>query len=94
MPNNFSLNTREKWGADLALRTYTTRLLGSDEAWCFTAAATRPSRELYRNVFGQDTPALFMKASGFNLATIEPEGHTPLDLEYLEAAVRPSRAFR
>jgi len=74
----------ERWGADLALRTYTTRLLGSEEALVLHGGGNTSVKGAYRNVFGHDTPALFMKASGFNLATIEPEGHTPLDLEYLK----------
>jgi hypothetical protein len=73
-----------QWGADLALRTYTTRLLGSEEALVLHGGGNTSLKGTHRNVFGQETPALFMKASGFNLATIEPEGHTPLDLEYLK----------
>jgi len=73
-----------QWGADLALRTYTTRLLGSEEALVLHGGGNTSLKGTHRNVFGQDTPALFMKASGFNLGTIEPEGHTPLDLEYLK----------
>ena len=72
-----------KWGADLALRTYTTRLLGSEEALVLHGGGNTSLKGTYRNIFGQETPALLMKASGFNLGTIEPEGHTPLDLEYL-----------
>jgi rhamnose utilization protein RhaD (predicted bifunctional aldolase and dehydrogenase)/NAD(P)-dependent dehydrogenase (short-subunit alcohol dehydrogenase family) len=73
-----------QWGADLALRTYTTRLLGSDEALVLHGGGNTSLKGTHRNVFGQETPALFVKASGFNLATIEPEGHTPIDLEYLK----------
>ena len=73
-----------QWGADLALRTYTTRLLGSDAALVLHGGGNTSLKGTLRNVFGQATPALFMKASGYNLATIEPEGHTPLDLEYLK----------
>jgi rhamnose utilization protein RhaD (predicted bifunctional aldolase and dehydrogenase)/NAD(P)-dependent dehydrogenase (short-subunit alcohol dehydrogenase family) len=73
-----------QWGADLALRTYTTRLLGSDEALVLHGGGNTSLKGSHRNVFGQETPALFMKASGFNLGTIEPEGHTALDLEYLK----------
>jgi rhamnose utilization protein RhaD (predicted bifunctional aldolase and dehydrogenase) len=73
-----------QWGADLALRTYTTRLLGSEEALVLHGGGNTSLKGTYRNVFGQETPALFMKASGFNLGTIEPEGHMPLDLEYLK----------
>jgi len=74
----------EKWGADLALRTYTTRLLGAESALVLHGGGNTSVKGTHRNVFGQDTPALFMKASGFNLATIEPGGHTALDLEYLK----------
>ncbi len=74
----------EQWGEDLALRTYTSRLLGSEEALVLHGGGNTSLKGTRRDIFGHDTPALFMKASGFNLATIEPEGHTPLDLEYLK----------
>jgi len=73
-----------QWGADLALRTYTTRLLGSENSLVLHGGGNTSLKGTYPNVFGQKTPALFMKASGFNLGTIEPEGHTPMDLEYLK----------
>ena len=73
-----------QWGADLALRTYTTRLLGSESSLVLHGGGNTSLKGTYPNVFGQNTPALFMKASGFNLGTIEPEGHTPMDLEYLK----------
>jgi rhamnose utilization protein RhaD (predicted bifunctional aldolase and dehydrogenase)/NAD(P)-dependent dehydrogenase (short-subunit alcohol dehydrogenase family) len=77
-----------RWGDDLALRTYTTRLLGSDAALVLHGGGNTSVKGTYRNIFGQDTPALFMKASGFNMAKIEPQGHTPLDLEYLRRLCR------
>ena len=73
----------ERYGADLAVRTYTTRLLGSESALVLHGGGNTSLKGTYRNVFGQDVPTLFMKASGFNLGTIEPEGHTPMDLRYL-----------
>ena len=73
----------EKWGADLALRTYTTRLLGKEPGLVLHGGGNTSMKGTHRNVFGQQTPALFMKASGFNLGTIAPEGFTPLDLEHL-----------
>jgi rhamnose utilization protein RhaD (predicted bifunctional aldolase and dehydrogenase)/NAD(P)-dependent dehydrogenase (short-subunit alcohol dehydrogenase family) len=73
----------EKYGADLALRTYATRLLGSEESLVLHGGGNTSVKGIFRNVVGENVPALYMKASGFNLATIEPEGHTPLDLEYL-----------
>jgi rhamnose utilization protein RhaD (predicted bifunctional aldolase and dehydrogenase)/NAD(P)-dependent dehydrogenase (short-subunit alcohol dehydrogenase family) len=73
-----------QWGSELALRTYTTRLLGSEDALVLHGGGNTSVKGTHRNVFGQEIPALFMKASGFNLRTIQPEGHTPLDLEYLK----------
>jgi rhamnose utilization protein RhaD (predicted bifunctional aldolase and dehydrogenase)/NAD(P)-dependent dehydrogenase (short-subunit alcohol dehydrogenase family) len=72
-----------QWGAELALRTYTTRLLGGEEALVLHGGGNTSLKGAFRNVFGQQTPALFIKASGFNLGTITPEGFTPLDLDHL-----------
>jgi rhamnose utilization protein RhaD (predicted bifunctional aldolase and dehydrogenase)/NAD(P)-dependent dehydrogenase (short-subunit alcohol dehydrogenase family) len=72
-----------QWGADLALRVYTTRLLGSEDALVLHGGGNTSVKGRHRDVFGKDIPALFMKASGFNLGTIEPEGFTPLDLDHL-----------
>jgi rhamnose utilization protein RhaD (predicted bifunctional aldolase and dehydrogenase)/NAD(P)-dependent dehydrogenase (short-subunit alcohol dehydrogenase family) len=39
----------------------------------------------HTNVLGQALPALFVKASGHDMATIEPEGHSGVNLAYLKA---------
>jgi rhamnose utilization protein RhaD (predicted bifunctional aldolase and dehydrogenase)/NAD(P)-dependent dehydrogenase (short-subunit alcohol dehydrogenase family) len=36
------------------------------------------------NVLGEQVPALYVKASGYNLADIEPQGHSAVDLEFLK----------
>ena len=36
------------------------------------------------NVLGEQVPALYMKASGYNLLDIEPQGHSAVDLEFLK----------
>jgi rhamnose utilization protein RhaD (predicted bifunctional aldolase and dehydrogenase)/NAD(P)-dependent dehydrogenase (short-subunit alcohol dehydrogenase family) len=73
-----------QWGEDLALRTYTSRLLGSDGGLVLHGGGNTSVKGMHRNIFGQEVPALFIKASGLNMATIEPEGHIPLDLDYLK----------
>jgi rhamnose utilization protein RhaD (predicted bifunctional aldolase and dehydrogenase)/NAD(P)-dependent dehydrogenase (short-subunit alcohol dehydrogenase family) len=73
----------KNYGEELALRTYTTRLLGCEPALVLHGGGNTSLKAGYRNALGEETPALFMKASGFDMATIEPEGHTPLDLAYL-----------
>lgn len=82
--DQFKSQYAEQWGADLALRTYSARLIGSEDALVLHGGGNTSVKGTYRNVLGEEVPTLFMKASGFNLATIEPEGHTPLDLGYLK----------
>jgi len=72
-----------QWGEDLALRTYSTRLLGSEEALVLHGGGNTSVKGSQRNIYGQEVPALFMKASGSNMAGIAPEGFPPLDLEGL-----------
>jgi len=73
-----------KWGEDLALRTYTSRLLGSEPTLVLHGGGNTSVKATRRNVLGESIEALFVKASGQNLATIEPEGHSCVRLEYLK----------
>jgi rhamnose utilization protein RhaD (predicted bifunctional aldolase and dehydrogenase)/NAD(P)-dependent dehydrogenase (short-subunit alcohol dehydrogenase family) len=71
------------WGADLALRTYSSRLLGADPSLVLHGGGNTSVKSTVKTVFGGPVPAIFVKASGFDMATIGPEGHPPLDLSYL-----------
>ncbi|MFB3920345.1 MAG: bifunctional aldolase/short-chain dehydrogenase [Terriglobia bacterium] len=73
-----------QWGEDLALRTYSARLLGADEELVLHGGGNTSVKGTHTNLFGEEIPAIFVKASGFNMATIEPEGFPGLDLEYLK----------
>ncbi|MEK6630051.1 MAG: class II aldolase/adducin family protein, partial [Acidobacteriota bacterium] len=70
-------------GEALALRTYTSRLLGSEPALVLHGGGNASVKATWRTVLGEQVPAIFVKASGFDMATIEPEGHPALDLSYL-----------
>lgn len=72
-----------EWGEPLALRTYASRLLGQDEALVLHGGGNSSVKTTWRSILGEDIPAIFVKASGANLATIEPDGHPGLDLGYL-----------
>jgi rhamnose utilization protein RhaD (predicted bifunctional aldolase and dehydrogenase)/NAD(P)-dependent dehydrogenase (short-subunit alcohol dehydrogenase family) len=74
----------ELHGEDLALRTYTSRLLGSDAGLVLHGGGNTSLKGTVRTVLGEDVPALFIKASGHDLATIDPAGHVPVDLAYIE----------
>jgi len=72
-----------EWGEPLALRTYTARLLGSEPTLVLHGGGNSSVKALWTDVFGEDIRALFVKASGADMATIGPEGHVGLELEYL-----------
>ena len=74
----------ETWGEDLALRTYTSRLLGSDPALVLHGGGNSSVKGVHTSLLGEKLPAIHVKASGFDMATIEPEGHPGLDLTYLK----------
>ena len=71
------------WGEDLALRTYSSRLLGQETALVLHGGGNTSVKATHRNILGEDLDGLFVKASGHDLANIEPEGHSGLDLEPL-----------
>jgi rhamnose utilization protein RhaD (predicted bifunctional aldolase and dehydrogenase) len=76
-----------RWGAsageELALRVYTSRLLGADPALVLHGGGNTSLKGTMETVLGEALPALFVKASGHDLAAIEPDGLPALDLAYL-----------
>lgn len=70
-------------GEMLALRTYASRLLGADPALVLHGGGNTSLKAERRSALGELVPAIFVKASGFDMATIEPEGHPALDLTWL-----------
>ena len=69
----------------LEQRVYTSRLLGSDPALVLRGGGNTSVKVRSRNVLGVDEDILFVKASGFDLATIDVDGFTPMRLEHLRA---------
>lgn len=72
-----------QWGADLALRTYASRLLGAEEALVLHGGGNTSVKGTCTNILGEQIPAIYVKASGHDMAGIEPAGHPGLDLAYL-----------
>lgn len=72
-----------EWGEPLALRTYASRLLGAEASLVLHGGGNSSVKASWKNVLAEDVSAIFVKASGVDLATIGPEGHPGLDLEYL-----------
>jgi rhamnose utilization protein RhaD (predicted bifunctional aldolase and dehydrogenase)/NAD(P)-dependent dehydrogenase (short-subunit alcohol dehydrogenase family) len=72
-----------KWGEPLALRTYTSRLLGEEPDLVLHGGGNSSVKTVWTDILGNERPVIFVKASGVDMATIEPEDHPGLDLEYL-----------
>ena len=70
---------------DLALRTYTARLLGSDPQLVLHGGGNTSVKTSCIGLFGDHIPVLCVKGSGWDLSTIEPAGHPAVRLENLQA---------
>lgn len=79
----FIANYAGRWGQDLALRTYASRLLGAEEALVLHGGGNTSVKGTYTNILGERIPAIYVKASGHDMAAIEPAGHPGLDLAHL-----------
>jgi rhamnose utilization protein RhaD (predicted bifunctional aldolase and dehydrogenase)/NAD(P)-dependent dehydrogenase (short-subunit alcohol dehydrogenase family) len=72
-----------EWGEPLALRTYSARLLGAEPGLVLHGGGNCSVKSAWTNVLGEDVDAIFVKASGGDMAVLEPEGLPGLDLGYL-----------
>ncbi len=68
---------------DLALRTYSARLLGSDPELVLHGGGNTSVKSNFLDLFGNMKKVLHVKGSGWDLETIEPEGHPAVKLEPL-----------
>lgn len=73
----------EKLITDLDLRVYTTQLLGQDPSLVLHGGGNTSVKSTVQNLFGDEEDILFVKGSGWDLATIEPEGFAPVKMETL-----------
>ncbi len=59
---------------DLALRTYTTRLLGSEPRLVIHGGGNTSVKTVMTDLAGEETGVLCVKGSGWDMGTIEPAG--------------------
>jgi len=77
------LKYAEQRGEDLALRVYLAVLIGAEPDLVLHGGGNASVKTTRRNIFGELMPAIYVKASGRDMAQIEPDGFIPLDLEHL-----------
>src|SRR5882672_10200666 len=81
----------KQFKGDLGLRVYTSRLLGRDKSLVLHGGGNTSVKVLEKNVFGEEEAILYVKGSGWDLETIEPEGFSPVRLAHvLRLAELPS----
>jgi rhamnose utilization protein RhaD (predicted bifunctional aldolase and dehydrogenase) len=71
------------YSGDLAQRVYTSRLLGRDPALVLHGGGNTSVKIRETNIFGEDEELLYVKGSGWDLATIEAAGFAPVRMSHL-----------
>ncbi|MDG2304697.1 MAG: bifunctional aldolase/short-chain dehydrogenase [Candidatus Binatia bacterium] len=74
-----------QWGEPLALRVYTSRLIGQDPDLVMHGGGNTSVKIVKETVLGEKVDALCVKGSGWDLDSIEPPGLPALALEPLRA---------
>jgi rhamnose utilization protein RhaD (predicted bifunctional aldolase and dehydrogenase)/NAD(P)-dependent dehydrogenase (short-subunit alcohol dehydrogenase family) len=74
----------QKWGRDLALGLYAASLIGAEEKLVLHGGGNSSVKTVHTNRLGEPIEAVYVKASGYNMAHLEPNGYTGLDLNYLK----------
>jgi len=67
--------------SDLALRVYTSRLLGKDKSLVLHGGGNTSVKVKVKNILGKDEEILYVKGSGWDLETIEEAGFSPVRLD-------------
>jgi rhamnulose-1-phosphate aldolase/alcohol dehydrogenase len=73
----------ERWGEPLALRVYTSRLIGCEADLVMHGGGNTSVKTWQQTLVGDRVEALCVKGSGWDLDSIEPPGLPALDLAYL-----------
>jgi len=76
---------------DLALRVYTSHLIGADAELVLHGGGNTSVKVLVKNILGEEREVLFVKGSGWDLANIEPKGFVGLELSPLRKLRRLPR---
>lgn len=84
MTSHWNDQTAQAYQGDLlALRVYTSRLLGNDEDLVMHGGGNTSVKIKERNIFGEEEEILYVKGSGWDLGTIEAPGFAPVKMKPL-----------
>lgn len=80
-----------RFSGELALRAYSSRLLGRDKSLVLHGGGNTSVKINERNLFGEEETILYVKGSGWDLETIEEAGFSPVRLEHVLKLVQLDR---
>jgi len=83
MKSLWSDREAEEFRGDLGLRVYTSRLLGRDRSLVLHGGGNTSVKIREKNLFGEQETILYVKGSGWDLETIEPQGFSPVLLAHV-----------
>ena len=83
MKSLYSDEEAKNFKSDLDLRVYTSRLLGRDPSLVLHGGGNTSVKSKVTNLFGDEEDILYVKGSGWDLATIEAEGFAPVKMDML-----------
>ncbi|MFQ5449452.1 MAG: bifunctional aldolase/short-chain dehydrogenase [Nitrospinaceae bacterium] len=69
-----AIQTYKDYSEDIALRVYTSRLIGRDPALVLHGGGNTSVKSVFKNRLGEEVPVLYVKGSGWDLDTLEPPG--------------------
>ncbi|MFQ5912886.1 MAG: bifunctional aldolase/short-chain dehydrogenase [Nitrospinota bacterium] len=80
-----------KYSGDIGLRVYTSRLLGRDPSLVLHGGGNTSVKVREKGLLGREEDILYVKGTGWDLATIEEAGFAPVRMDHLlELANLPS----
>jgi rhamnose utilization protein RhaD (predicted bifunctional aldolase and dehydrogenase)/NAD(P)-dependent dehydrogenase (short-subunit alcohol dehydrogenase family) len=74
---------KHKVSKDLALRIYTTHLLGGEKKLVLHGGGNTSVKTNYTNIFGEDKKVIYVKGSGWDMSNLTEEGMPGLNIEPL-----------
>src|SRR5918912_4213554 len=84
MQNRWAEEAAARHSADpLSMRVYSSRLLGCESSLVLHGGGNTSVKATAADPFGIPHDVLYVKGSGWDLATIEPQGFAPVRLEHL-----------
>jgi rhamnose utilization protein RhaD (predicted bifunctional aldolase and dehydrogenase)/NAD(P)-dependent dehydrogenase (short-subunit alcohol dehydrogenase family) len=83
MQNQWNDQQATQFNSPLAQRVYTSRLLGADPTLVLHGGGNTSVKATQKNIFGEEETILYVKGSGWDLATIEAPGFSPCRLPTL-----------